>query len=347
MKLTRSLLDEATGEGIVDARQADALWTFLEARDESTPSFRATHILYYLGGMLAIGAMSVFMTLGWQRFGGWGIAGFAFAYALLAVLVVTRLLARPGLQLPAGIVATFAVALVPLGVYGLQEAFGLWPHDSPYRDYHRLIDARWLTMELATLAAGSLALWRWRAPFLVMPIAFTLWYLSMDLAPAIFGVKDLDWSLRKQVSMACGAAMIAVALVVDLRSRGVRDYAFWIHLFGVMAFWGGLSLMKSTSELGKLVYCLINLGLIGFGAALRRRAYAVFGGLGVAGYVGHLAHDLFKNSFMFPVALTAIGFAVVWIGVVWQRHEARIAERLGMLLPAGLRAAVLARQRRA
>jgi hypothetical protein len=70
--------------------------------------------------------------------------------------------------------AAFVVALTPLAIYGLQVALGAWPEGMDYRDYHRLIDWRWLLMELGTLAVGAVMLWRYPLPFLVMPVAVTL-----------------------------------------------------------------------------------------------------------------------------------------------------------------------------
>ena len=74
--------------------------------------------------------------------------------------------------------AKFAIVMVPLAVYGAQEYFGCWPPSIgktlAYRDYHTHIDWRWLMMELSTLAAGALALYRYRLPFMVMPVAVTL-----------------------------------------------------------------------------------------------------------------------------------------------------------------------------
>jgi len=108
-------------------------------------------------------------------------------------------------------------------------------------------------------------------------------------------------------------------------------------LFGVLAFWGGLSLMRSDSELSKFFYLWINLALIAVGATLSRRVFAVFGGLGAAGYLGHLAHDVFKDSLMFPFVLTFIGLGVIGLGLVWQRHEGTITTTLRGLLPAPMR----------
>lgn len=112
------------------------------------------------------------------------------------------------------------------------------------------------------------------------------------------------------------------------------------YLFGVIAFWGGLSLMDSGNELNRFLYLCINLLMIGIGAFLSRRVFAIFGGLGAAGYVGHLAYDVFEDSMLFPFVLTLIGLGVICLGIVWQKHEARITGRLRGLLPQPLRSLV-------
>lgn len=339
MELHRQLLNDAAKAGILTNKQADRLWQFLEDRTQDVPSFRFTHILYYLGGLIAIGAMSLFMTLGWERFGGWGLFGIALGYAV-AGLCLTQFFLKRKLNIPAGITATFVVVLTPLAVYGLQTAMGWWSSWYHYREYHVAIDWRWLMMELATLAVGAIMLWRYRLPFLVMPVAVTLWYMSMDIAPFLANVSEVTatWELKKIVSLYFGLLMILLAFWIDLRSRrSKKDYPFWLYLFGVIAFWGGLSLMESDSELNKFIYLCINLALIVIGAILGRRVFAVFGGLGTAGYVGHLAYEVFKNSVLFPFALTAIGLAVVYLGILWQRHERDLNARLRTYLPRPMR----------
>jgi Ca2+/Na+ antiporter len=115
-------------------------------------------------------------------------------------------------------------------------------------------------------------------------------------------------------------------------------------LFGVIAFWGGLSLMQSDSELNKFIYLCINLVMIAVGSILSRRVFAVFGGLGAAGYLGHLAYDVFKDSMMFPFVLTIIGLGVIYLGVLWQRHEEKISSKLRGMLPLPMRELIERRQ---
>src|SRR3990167_6454663 len=157
VQLRRGHLQAAVQEGIISTTQAQHLWSRWSpgaavnalapaqgrrvGRAAQAPGFNFTNTLYYFGGMVAIGAMTLFMTLGWQSFGAWGLCAISGAY-LLACLKVADHLAGRGLPTPAGILATLAVCLVPLLVWAAQSGLGLWPPGGPasYRAYHTLID---------------------------------------------------------------------------------------------------------------------------------------------------------------------------------------------------------------
>ncbi|MDH5632936.1 MAG: DUF2157 domain-containing protein [Gammaproteobacteria bacterium] len=335
MKVTKNSLQEAVKSNIITSVQAEQLLLFLKNQSAGGPVFDLTHVLYYFGGLIAISAMTLFMNLGWETFGGWGIVVISLIYAGIGIKL-TNVFGKKGYKVPAGICATFVVALTPLVLYGLQQGLGVWPDETAYRDYHRYIKWHWLYMELGTLAVGSIVVWKYRYPFLVMPIAVTLWYLSMDVTAMLSG-GDYDWALRKLVSMYSGLLMIGLAFWIDIRSRKTADYAFWIYIFGVMAFWGGMSLLSSDSELSKFIYFCINIFMIGIGALLVRRVFVVFGALGSCGYVGHLASSLFNNSWLFPISLTVIGLLVIYLGILWQKHERAITEKSRKFLPTQIR----------
>jgi len=218
--IRRSDLDSAVRAGILSAEQADRLVAHLARAPDERPRFSFVHVLYYLGGMIAIGAMSLFMTVGWNALGGWGGFFISVCYAVLALALTHWLLERRHLYIPAGILATLAVVMVPLSIFFAQMALGYWGEGKPYRDYHALVDWRWITMEVGTLAIGALLLLRYRYPFMLMPIAVTLWYMSMDLVPFLMGQDRVyDWEIRKFISLWFGLAMTLLAFWVDLRSR--------------------------------------------------------------------------------------------------------------------------------
>ena len=201
MDIRKHHLQQAVEQQIISGQQADALWQLWQSQQSTVPQFSFNHVLYYFGGLLAIGAMVPFMTLGLETFGGGAIVLLCLLYGAAAV-VLTEYFRKRGLAIPAGICATFAVVLVPLAVYGIQQMMGWWTEDRIYWDRaYRWGDARWLTMELALLAAGAAMLWRYRYPFLLMPIAVTLWYMSMDAASfLIYGQYGAeDWRFREWV----------------------------------------------------------------------------------------------------------------------------------------------------
>jgi hypothetical protein len=247
---------------------------------------------------------------------------------------------RRGLRIPGGLLITIAVTMAPMFVYGVQEALG-WL-DVPRRGYRdiyefwRVARGGWMPMELVTIVAGLIALRSYRFSFLIAPVALALWLLSMDVAPWFLGDPSPTWRLRTQVSLWFGLGMIIVAWMVDVRSRG--DLAFWLHLFALLAFWGGLTAQESDSELARALYCLINVGLIGLGLFLQRRAYALFGGLGVALYLHDLAEQVFRDSLLYPFSLSVIGLAMIGAGLLLHRHGAALERALRSRLPRTLTA---------
>lgn len=290
------------------------------------PRFVLAHLLYYFGGMVAIGAMSWLMTMGFMNYGGGMMMGICLCYAVLGG-AVARMLFQRGLDTPYAILLGFILCLVPLFVFALMNHLGIW-QDDDYRDYHHWIDGRWLALELSTLFVGALMLYQFRRSFLMLPLAVTLWYLSMDLAP-LFNSELPWWELRRTVSMFFGLILIAFTVWLDFRQHEEnpalaqgkgQDFAFWFYIVGVMCFWGALSLHDSDKAWEKFGYCLINLAMMWLGVILRRRVFTIFGALGVSYYLGDLAYHVFKDSMIFPLILTLLGFAIIFLGIWWQRH---------------------------
>jgi hypothetical protein len=56
-----------------------------------------------------------------------------------------------------------------------------------------------------------------------------------------------------------------------------------------------------------------------------------------------LSWRVFKDSLVFPFALSVIGFAIIWLGVLWQRREAQWSARLRGFLPTAFRELLEAR----
>ena len=341
MHFTETDLDAAISSGIIDAERGEALRQFLSARgvERPGPRFDLSHLLWYAGACIIIGAMGLFSTLAFSQMGGRALFATAVVYAIVFDILGHILWRKPGLRTPGGLLIAAAVSMAPMAVYGIQDAFDLWNYTGgdpgAYRDFHIWVKGSWLPLEIATLIAAAIALGVYPFPFIVFIAAFALWYLSMDITVWIFGDK-FDWETRRIVSFYFGLVMLAFAWLVDLRRYRNGDFAFWLHLFGLLTFWGGMSMSDSNSELAKALYCLVNIGLILLSVFLMRRAYAVFGALGVSIYLGHLASRVFKDSLMFPFALSLIGLAVIGFGILYFRNRDAVARWIAATMPPAL-----------
>jgi hypothetical protein len=130
--------------------------------------------------------------------------------------------------------------------------------------------------------------------------------------------------------------MLAAAVLVNLWQRS-GDFAFWLYLFGVLTFWGGISATSNGSALDKALYCAMNVGFLFLAAYLGRRVFAVFGTIGIAIYLGDLADKVFKDSLLFPFALSLIGIAIIGLGLWYFRHQGAVVARFEQLLPEPLK----------
>jgi hypothetical protein len=352
----RTELEAAVVAGIITADQAERLVAFFASHTVKpslvgvtavtapavVPSkFDFSHVLWYAGALIIIGALGLFTTVAFAAMGPSALTLTALGYGAGFVVLGRFLWGRPGLKTPAGLLIACAVNMVPMAVYGIQAAFDLWPlpfeEPGSYDNFFEWLNASWVYMDVATILAGAIALRYFPFPFIAAIMAGALWFLSMDLTPwvsyALNGNTEFTWGLREKVSMYFGLVLIVAAWALDLKRWQAGDFAFWLHFAGVICFWGGLTSQDSDSEFLKLVYCLINMAMIMLAVFLGRRVYAIFGALGVSFYLGYLAYEVFADSLLFPLVLSAIGLAVIGLGIWYFRKQQAIAHWLTTSLP--------------
>lgn len=337
---SRTELRAALDAGVIDASTYERLANFLSERERASgaepsaaPRFDVVNVLWYMGALIVMGAMSLFSTTAFGLWGPRALMTTSIAYGFV-FLLAARSLWRRGLRTPGGLLVTCAVSMAPLAIFAIQLLNGHDPTETtPYKDFYIWIRAGWLPMELGTIAAALFALIFFPFPFLVMIVAFALWFMSMDLTPWLLQTESFSMQQRANVSLLFGLFIIAVAWLVDLRRWRSGDFAYWLHLFGIMTFWGGLTAQHSGGEIGKAIYCAINVGLVLLSLLLMRRVYAVFGAIGVSLYLGHLAEEVFKDSILFPFALSGIGVLIIAAGLLFHRYGPKLAEVVGQVLP--------------
>ncbi|MEO9168144.1 MAG: hypothetical protein ABI230_07060 [Aestuariivirga sp.] len=333
--------------GIIDSAKCAEIARFLAEHRTApqsdnaapTPRFDMTHVLWYGGALIIIAAMSIFTTAAFNGMGGWALAACGLAYGVTLLWIGHTLWRRENLRVPAGLLIASAVSMVPLTIFGIQHALGLFDSvggdPGQYHGFYDWVKAGWIYMELGTIIAALLAIWRYRFPFILLIGGIALWFMSMDLAmwftstPLAYD----DYETRRSISVFFGLAMIIAAWAWDVIKGRRPDMMFWIHIFGIMAFWGGLTMNEGGTELQNFMYCLLNIGLLGFSLFIDRRVYTLFGVLGIMTYLGYLASDVFKDMIVFSFALSAIGLAIIFVGLWLNKNRARMAQQLEQSLP--------------
>ena len=333
--------------GIIDDAKLTEISAFLAKRDSADPAapvprFDLTHVLWYAGALIIMGAMGLFTNEAFNRMGGWALAACGGVYAVVFIIGGHLLWRDRASRVPAGLMIAVAVSMVPMIIYGIQDALDLWKfalgNPGDYKDFYSYVKSSWIYMEIGTVLAALLAVWRYPFPFILLVAAIALWFMSMDLALWFTRSPEsyADWDIRREVSMWFGLAMIASAWATDVLRKDGPDFPFWIHIFGVMAFWSGLTMHDGGTELQKFLYCLINIGLVGLSLFLNRRVYAVFGALGIASYLGYLSYEVFKDVILFSFALSAIGLGVIGLGLLLHRNRARLLSAMDEIVPKSL-----------
>lgn len=349
VQISRNDLNRAVALGTLSEDQAAALWNVFIAggslrpgivsggTDDVRAKFDFVHLAYYAGSVLVIFALAWVLGISWDKFGPWGILLISVSYALSFVLAGHHLWYKQNLRSPGGLLVTIAVCLTPIVVYAIERITGIWPQGDPgaYTGFHMWVKGSWLLMEVATVITSATALKFFRFPFLTAPAAFALWYMSMDYTPLLFG--EQNWQARCVVSQVFGLLTMISGYEVDLHRKDYRDFGFWLYLFGTLSFFGGLATMSKGGEPGEFIAFAVYVAMTLSSVVLRRKVLLVFGSIGIAGYLSHLAWTVFHDALLFPVALTGIGISIIAAGVSLQRNREKLESFIKDAVPDRLR----------
>jgi hypothetical protein len=272
--------------------------------------------LMYLGGVVALAAVTVLIGEGW-RSGGPLLGAFGASLVMTALFGVAEVLHRRGWKLPAGLAATVAIGLVPLVVFAFTQALG-YKASSGFGEYHNFyawISSQWTLMEIATIAVTGIALYRFRLPLLLLPAMVCSWFFSMDAASLIFG-HDVTNNERLSLYVVVAAAMLGGGFALD--HLGHRGHATWLHLGGLLTI-GSVACFAGSFTW----WALAALGVAGLsvGVVTGRNMYFVFGGIWTFSVASRLAFDTFGGNIAFPLTLLAGGAILVAAGMKLARRS--------------------------
>ncbi len=305
--------------------QVQEFWSALEQNEPGSASSSFSRYLFYFGALIVISAMSWFITIAFESFGGGGIFLISLSYAAIFLIAGHLMWNKKHLRTPAGLLITMAVCMIPLGVYGLENYLKLWSDDpySKFIHFFHIINGRWLSMEMITILFGLIAIYFYPFPFLTAPIFLSSWFLTMDIVPALFG--EIGWKQQCWISLFFGILLIMLGVAIDRKKK--EDYGFWSYFFGALSFWGALNcLVWDKGEAILFVYLIINIVMMFLSILLERKILMIYGTLGIFLYISHLAFDIFGESVLFTFALSFVGLSIIALGILYQKNATRIEQ---------------------
>jgi hypothetical protein len=313
MKCSRDDFFWAARQEIITVEQAKALWDALDKRVDSAGAsrFNVVNVLYYVGTIIVLLAMSWFFVQNWTTLGTTGALITAATYFVLFAVGGARLWNTPDLKTPGGLLSTIAVSIVPLIAYLCIDSAGFWKVEEMHNFW-------WTVVHGSTLAASLIALYFVRFPFLTAPLSYSLWALATT-SPFYFAPLVDSFNARCDATIFYGLCMLLTAYGIDQQSSRHRDFGFWMYLFGTLSLFGGMECMSGKSELVEFMCFLVYAAMMPLSVKLQRKVLVIFGGLGVIGYMHHVGWNLFHDSPLYPLVLVVCGLSTITAGVIVQR----------------------------
>lgn len=334
MKYSKEQLDLAVEKKIFTEQQLNEFIAMVESgRDNTSPLQK---LLYYGGSLLIISALTWLLGSCWQAFGAGGLLAVSLAYFIVFLVAAFIVHDRLKLKMAGSLLFCVAIAVVPLVVYSILKLYDFWPNQHEYSDFYIWIKGRWVVLEICTIAVALPLLLKTKFPFMMFLICFCLWFMSMDLAPLIFGENSISWTARAHISKVFGTVMLLVAYIVHLKKG--KDFAFWLYLFGLITLISGFSVFYNDDTLQLVVLLCIHILMLVFAIFLRQPVFMVFGVIGISEFLSRVSYIWFKDSPLFPFSLTLIGVALLASGIVYQKHSKKIDTIISSRTPAFLAA---------
>lgn len=326
MKLSKDDFDWAVSQGLIDHVQSQNLWNAFKLRTAGTAKFDYVHLAYYAGTVLVVIALYLFLAMNWNQLTPVGTLGISILYATMFGAAGSYLWHKTDLKTPGGLLVTLAVCNAAFIANSLLGLAHLTPPPNAYSPDLERLD--WIVMNTSVALTGLLTIRRIRFPFLMAPVAASLWFVALNLNNGGWTGNASD---TQSTCTIFGICMLVVAYAIDLRRAQHRDFAFWLYVFGSISL--AIGMFDYVRPLSWLVY----VSMMVMSILLQRKTLMAVGAVASIAYLVVHYSRLFNNSFYCFGTLTLVGLMVIGLGVYLQRHGDRLRQRIMSAIPAELR----------
>jgi hypothetical protein len=291
------------------------------------PHFDPPNVLWYFGAIAAtVAAAAVVGDTGSAHRGIWIFAvAFLFTFGAAVLSAFAR---RLGCRIPAGVMATSAVALAPLVLVGIEHLIGVWPKSSSTIDAFHDFEGVPFSLALVTVSVALFAFWVVRFGFIMLPLVVSLELALQFFLPAIVTHPGVE--AHEIMTIFSGVAFVVIGMLLD--ARGHREVAFWWHVLGLTGIAEGLTYYAGTGSLPSpistghhswawVTMLVVGVVLVVAAFPVRRATWAAFGVLGIYAPAVHYIDD-WTGSWHIALVLVFVGIALVFLGAILDTVDA-------------------------
>ncbi len=230
-------------------------------------------------------------------------------YAALAFAAMAISLRRHWPSL-AGFLALLFLCPLLYAAHNVLLLQGSTPSDGGvYPDWHHFS----LSALAVLLAAGLFQ--SFRLPVLLGYLAVASWYVLYFLHPA-FPLREWIGQDQQPLYALWGVALAAFGIVLSAKRSPDRDWGYWLILWGAVLLNLSAVLMKTSSEWVRVLFLIMNFGLIGIGITVGRKTVVAIGLVFSVVYVFNVLPRFITDNTLLPVyvIIASIGLgALTWV----------------------------------
>jgi hypothetical protein len=310
-------------QGIISEQQLEAIikqeQTENKPAGEKKPGLNLITVLYYFGGFLALLSFTLFIGMNWDNLPPWG----RFATALSAIIVTgglglwLRFIQK--LEVAGGLMLFVATAILPLLIYTISSLTGIWPEGASFYELRFAV----LIMGLISLIGAIVIMFYTRFPLIAVLAAGFAHLTLIDIVQMLWGESFLFNESTAIISS------IFILIGIWMTFYGMKDYAFWLKLYGLIWLLFSFSILffESGSIIFGLLYLATYIIMVGISLYLHEAMFIVFAVIGIYLYIFNLVFDIFQGSAIFPLILGIAGISIVLLAVLLQKYGRRLFQR--------------------
>jgi hypothetical protein len=310
MKISKTQLNQAIEEKILNSTQAEALWNFLKTQEEST--LNVVNLCFYLGGLIAILSITLLLSPYIVNLGSWWML-MIFSIYLISSFASAHYFRRQNYSLPAAISLIFAIGIFPLWASTL---ISILFNGGDIISFLNIFTQEQLGYQIASLLFSFAIIFTYHYPLILQVILLQIWYFIYSISPnTSFASSSIQFAI----------ICLVPAFILHFWQKE-RKYSYWFFFMGGLSLWLGIVFELTTLEEHIwLIFLFLNLGLLFMGLHLEQRIYLTLGGLGLVIYLSHFINLLLNKwqiSWLLAFGiLSIIGVLLLRLGVFIQQHQ--------------------------